>query len=179
MWLSIAIAHARADHCHEYHCLPSSDTATKNRRKRLWWCCILRDRNLSMGLRRPLQISSYDFDFSQPCLTTEDFEAEINDPMFYSADIRTEQCEMLTRYCHLAVSLTRLAMIIYPSAGLSQYRFDSRSRLAKHLRDLYDAKLEFDQLKNSFMLLQDWTPASVDSNHSVRMASALLYIYYQ
>jgi hypothetical protein len=112
-------------------------------------------------------------------LTKEDFEAEINDPMFYSSDIRTEQCEMLTKYCHLAVALTRLAMIIYPSAGLSQYRFDSRTRLAEHLRDLYDAKLAFDRLKEGFMLLQDWTPASVDSNHSVRVASALLYIYYQ
>lgn len=132
-----------------------------------------------MGLRRPLQISSYDFDFTQPCLTKEDFEAEINDTIFYSADVRTEQCEILTKYCHLAMALTRLAMIIYPSAGLSQYRFDSRTKLTKHLRDLHEAKVAFDRLKESFMLLQDWRPASVDSNHSVRVASALLYIYYQ
>lgn len=131
-----------------------------------------------MGLRRPLQISSHDFDFSQPCLTADDFETEINDPMFYPADVRAEQCEMLTKYCQLAVALTRLAMIIYPSAGLRQYRFDSRTQLATHLRSLHDAKLAFDQLKENFIVLQECS-ASVNSDSSVSVASALLYIYYQ
>ncbi|KAJ0416297.1 fungal-specific transcription factor domain-containing protein [Aspergillus carlsbadensis] len=44
----------------------------KHHRKRLWWSCLMRDRLLALGIRRPARIRPDDFDV--PMLTLDDLE---------------------------------------------------------------------------------------------------------
>lgn len=48
---------------------------TKSLRKRLWWCCFMRDRLLSLGMSRPMRIRDGDFDVPLP--SVEDFACDI------------------------------------------------------------------------------------------------------
>lgn len=47
----------------------------KSLRKRLWWCCFMRDRLLSLGMSRPMRIRDGDFDVPLP--SVDDFECDI------------------------------------------------------------------------------------------------------
>jgi hypothetical protein len=46
----------------------------KSLRKRVWWCCFMRDRLVSLGMSRPMRIRDQDFDVPLP--TVADFEAD-------------------------------------------------------------------------------------------------------
>ncbi|KAH6975738.1 fungal-specific transcription factor [Ilyonectria destructans] len=71
-WLSMAIQNARAAQGPKYATMQTiSKTANVKHHKRqaslkrLWWCCIIRDRILPLVVRRPLQITRSDFDFDK------------------------------------------------------------------------------------------------------------------
>ena len=73
-WLGIAVSLARTI---GINCDTSeAGMNIKSRRlwKRIWWCCFLRDRLISLGMRRPMRIPEKDFDL--PMLGLEDFETE-------------------------------------------------------------------------------------------------------
>ncbi|KAL2206914.1 hypothetical protein CC79DRAFT_1358695 [Sarocladium strictum] len=64
-WLVNAVQYAYAHHAHLYQRwkTPSKDSHDLRLWKRIWWCCIIRDRSLSLGLRRAPQITRHNFDF--------------------------------------------------------------------------------------------------------------------
>jgi hypothetical protein len=73
-WLGIAISVARTI---GMNCDTSNtNMALKTRKlwKRVWWCCFMRDRLISLGMRRPLRIHAGDSDHSM--LQLEDFETD-------------------------------------------------------------------------------------------------------
>ncbi|KNG83429.1 hypothetical protein ANOM_009702 [Aspergillus nomiae NRRL 13137] len=90
-WLALGIQHARAVKAHVYHRYPTNERAARVTLKRLWWCLILRDRLLSLGVRRALQILPCHFDVSS------------HSPLTY-ADLEDE----------LAATMTLLLMTVYP-----------------------------------------------------------------
>ncbi|EXA32093.1 hypothetical protein FOVG_16670 [Fusarium oxysporum f. sp. pisi HDV247] len=63
-WLSIAIEHARKADAHRYQdicSMPGRQAVLK----RLWWCCIVRDRVFGLMTRRGCQICSSQFDLDR------------------------------------------------------------------------------------------------------------------
>jgi hypothetical protein len=110
-WLAIAIHEARAEDAHIYHygydCKYGKKPPTLW--KRIWWCCIIRDRILSLGVRRSPQITSDDFDFdSCEPLAVSDFKGEIENSSTYTMETRTLLAHMLLRIAKLCAILTRL-----------------------------------------------------------------------
>ncbi|RMZ87217.1 hypothetical protein DV736_g5562, partial [Chaetothyriales sp. CBS 134916] len=71
-WLGIAISLASTIGINNDNSRSSLDLKTQKLWKRIWWCCYLRDRLISLGMRRPLRIR--DGDFSVGMLELEDFE---------------------------------------------------------------------------------------------------------
>ncbi|KAG7110769.1 Cutinase transcription factor 1 beta like protein [Verticillium longisporum] len=81
-WLSFAIHQARCAKAHlawdiELAVKSSDSSSQRNLHdiqmlKRLWWCCIIRDRFLSIGMRRSMQIPT-----AYPVLKPSDFENEL------------------------------------------------------------------------------------------------------
>ncbi|KAL4736111.1 fungal-specific transcription factor domain-containing protein [Aspergillus similis] len=110
-WLTIALHHARFLHAHRYYEFTNEKASTL---KRIWWGCVCRDRLLSLGLRRPLQINTHDFDFSQPGLMRSDLSNEIHHSLVYSADSKQELVQLLSLHCELAVALTGAVTLLSP-----------------------------------------------------------------
>lgn len=73
-WLGIAISLARTIGIHCDTSDSGMDLKTRKLWKRIWWCCFLRDRLISLGMRRPLRIADTEFDL--PMLELDDFETE-------------------------------------------------------------------------------------------------------
>lgn len=75
-WLNIALSLARRAGLNR-------DTASKlisehdrRFRRRLWWCCVIRDSLVALGLKRPVSISAGDYDVPELCLEDCDTKEE-------------------------------------------------------------------------------------------------------
>ncbi|KAH6668929.1 fungal-specific transcription factor domain-containing protein [Halenospora varia] len=177
-WLGIAIQCAKDGDAHRYHTKPALTAEQRNVLKRLWWCCILRDRILPLGVRRPLHINETDFDFDVAPLTKEDFESEIGRSKVYSSCTKSSLVELFLALCSLAVSLTEVIMTIYPLNG----SFDSR------LLDEQNTDQTFDRIRSCQSNLSLWfekattefpTPAGIgDAHESIILYTNLMYMYY-
>lgn len=178
-WLSIGIEFAKEAEAHRYHTNRSMTQSRRNTLKRLWWCCILRDRILPLGVRRPLHISPADFNFAAAPLVKEDFQYEISRSEVYDAATKEALVELFVTLCDLAIVLTDVIMVVYP--------------LKEHLNiDLPDdAEVEYalDRVATCKNSLNLWfekatisfpTPAGLgDSHESVILYTNLMYMYYQ
>ncbi|CAG9992240.1 unnamed protein product [Clonostachys byssicola] len=112
-WLSIAIEHARAEGAHLYGqqrgLSSEGSSAHQALAKRIWWCCIIRDRILSLGVRRRIQIDRESFDFdSNRRLNHSDLAGEVDGSGVYCKKAKISLIRILLRIVDLCVSLTDL-----------------------------------------------------------------------
>jgi hypothetical protein len=73
-WLSIAIKLAHRASLNRNPASMAIPDEEKHLRKRIWWCCLIRDPLLALGLKRPILITPEEHDV--PPLALEDFELE-------------------------------------------------------------------------------------------------------
>lgn len=73
-WLGIAVSLARTIGINCDTSAAGMNIKTRRLWRRIWWCCFLRDRLISLGMRRPMRIPEKEFDL--PMLELEDFETE-------------------------------------------------------------------------------------------------------
>ncbi|RXG46175.1 hypothetical protein VDGE_30143 [Verticillium dahliae] len=102
-WLSFAIHQARCAKAHlawdiEAAVKSSESSSQRNLHdiqmlKRLWWCCIVRDRFLSIGMRRSMQIPT-----AYPILEPSDFDNELTHSEVHTGESRRR---LLDIYIHL------------------------------------------------------------------------------
>lgn len=76
-WLGIAIQHACSINAHIYDSKMRKAIHRQSDLKRLWWSCVIRDRVIAIGLRRPIQITRDHFNFSKETMLLSDLEEEI------------------------------------------------------------------------------------------------------
>ncbi|KAF8462143.1 fungal-specific transcription factor domain-containing protein [Kalaharituber pfeilii] len=76
-WMGVAIS---LSHTIGLHRNPENSTALDAKRKklwkRIWWSCVMRDRLVALGMRRPTRIKSEDCNV--PMLTLDDFEIDMD-----------------------------------------------------------------------------------------------------
>ncbi|KAJ5912019.1 uncharacterized protein N7473_001322 [Penicillium subrubescens] len=114
-WLGLAIQQAHLIHAHLYHRCPVEGRYKRSELKRLWWCLIIRDRIVSLGMRRPLQILPTHFEVaSRDPLLMDDLSDEIHTSQVYDSETKEMLCKIMTSLCRLAVSLTNVIMTLYP-----------------------------------------------------------------
>ncbi|RDW77465.1 hypothetical protein BP6252_05518 [Coleophoma cylindrospora] len=118
-WLRTAIQFASTVNAHLYHKSAGLPQKEYDMKKRLWWCCILRDRILPLGLRRSIQITRDTFDFNQEPLSKEDLEPEFDHSCVYSSETKRYLAEVFTAQLKLAVELTDVMSLVYPSNDFS------------------------------------------------------------
>lgn len=179
IWLGIAIQFAKTGDAHRYNVNNAISRKQRNIYKRLWWCCILRDRIYPLGARRPIQITPEHFDFTVKPLVIEDLGNEIERSMVYDARTKRTLAELLFTQCELAVALTNVIMTVYPND------------VSPDLSLLNEANLEqsMSRVENCKNTLARWydgatirfpTPAGLgDSHESVILYTNLMYIYFQ
>ncbi|KAH6985144.1 fungal-specific transcription factor domain-containing protein [Ilyonectria destructans] len=113
MWLRTAIDHARSAHTDHVmssrgvSCDKNNQIKQASSLKRLWWCCILRDKTLSLGLQRSIQIT-------QSCRPPElsDFEDEIGSSLVYDSHTQRRLYSIFIRTMELCTVLTDLLPLV-------------------------------------------------------------------
>ncbi|KAK8061510.1 fungal-specific transcription factor domain-containing protein [Apiospora phragmitis] len=121
-WLSAAIQHAKNAEAHHYSALPSFSPVMsplqykkQNVLKRLWWCCIVRDRILPLGMRRSLKITRSHFDFSSsPAFGYKDMADEVERSDVYDSATKKYLIEIFVQIVDLCTVLTDLIMMVFP-----------------------------------------------------------------
>ncbi|KNG87592.1 hypothetical protein ANOM_005442 [Aspergillus nomiae NRRL 13137] len=116
IWLMRAIQNAMIVGCGPG---PGDSQINLSMMKRLWWSMVLRDRVLSIGLRRRPQITSVEFNMGANWLTEEDFADEIVNSRVYDPELKIQLFQVLQEQCKLAVLLTDMVALVFSSQGVS------------------------------------------------------------
>ncbi|KAJ5419800.1 uncharacterized protein N7487_003350 [Penicillium crustosum] len=134
-WLGIAIKYAKLDHINRYHYLAKKHMP---KMKRVWWCCLIRDRIISLGMRCPIQILPQDFDLKQRGITLEDLKDEIANSEAYKPDTKSALGQVLASLCQFVVAVTDLTLTLYPVAKVSASKANHQNTA---MEDLERARL--------------------------------------
>ncbi|KAH8886621.1 hypothetical protein GQ53DRAFT_827932 [Thozetella sp. PMI_491] len=118
MWLTVAIEKAKSAGADCYFASsPMLRLSSKRRNvlKRLWWCCIMRDRIMSLGLRRPIQITHVHFPFNDaPRLCHDDLASEIRRSKVYDVETKRSLIDIIVQVVELCVVLTDALFLVFP-----------------------------------------------------------------
>lgn len=104
-WLSLAISAARRAGLHDQPYSNGEFEQAHSIRRRVWWCLYVRDKIISLGVRKPVQLVQKDYNVLEPQI--QDLTANaIDDPNLYdvlgsSAAILTAQYQPLLGMLYL------------------------------------------------------------------------------
>ncbi|KAL6407386.1 putative c6 transcription factor protein [Ilyonectria robusta] len=113
-WMGIVLTLAQAMNLHrdpEALDIPARD---KHVRRRVWWACLIQDRLLALGIRRPIRIHDGEYDVAM--LTLNDFEIYapsqplvdlVRDPRITGAN-----AERRIAMCTMCIELTKLCICV-------------------------------------------------------------------
>ncbi|KAL4891423.1 hypothetical protein BDV59DRAFT_209071 [Aspergillus ambiguus] len=173
MWLKIAIESAKKENANIYY-MPSPSGKNTSDLKRVWWCCLIRDRLISLGMRRPIQITPDEYELPQQGLTFDDLEDEAFNSEVYGLDIKTALSQVLASLCHFVVTVTDLVMIVYPT---TRSQLSGTDDTRKKIEKLERAKSVLLQWELNWLGYMDGKDFYLHS--SLALCSNLLSIYYQ
>ncbi|CAK7215769.1 hypothetical protein SBRCBS47491_002596 [Sporothrix bragantina] len=115
-WLCTAIQQAKLAEANHYAQLLPFEARRANTLKRLWWCCIIRDRVMGLGVRRSIQITRAHFDLeANPPLTRADLADEIERSRVYNPGTKSCLIEILVHMVELCVVLTDILTLVFPA----------------------------------------------------------------
>ncbi|RFU76012.1 fungal specific transcription factor domain-containing [Trichoderma arundinaceum] len=175
-WLSIAIRHAKSLRAHHL----TANNASLNKQnippqtrislRRLWWCCYIRDRIISLGLRRTLRIPE-----KYPPLVLEDFEDEIHRSRVYNAESKRRFVDIFMQISKLCVVVTDLLRL----CSISEDGLECETNVADHQQ----------AVANCTSQLQEWYDAAKKQfpddaerpgiqPHFVIIQTNLMFTYY-
>ncbi|KAM0335495.1 hypothetical protein ACHAQA_000543 [Verticillium albo-atrum] len=184
-WLTIAIQHAKATEAHHYEAAPAHK---RNTLKRLWWSCIVRDRIMGLGVRRPLQITRAHFDFdTNGILGYADLADEIDRSRVYNPGTKRCLAEILEQLVELCVALTDILILVFPlddSPGWGrEMRAEEQDQVREYkvaLRRWYkSATLRFPMFGGgSVARMNAGGPGKEFQHDSVILYTNLMYMYY-
>lgn len=113
-WLMAGVQHARVAQSHHYRSQKSQKSLDRAELKRLWWCCILRDRVLALCLRRPVQLTHENFNFAIDKLTVAEILGEEKDDGVYERGLRRTLSNFTISMCDLCDILSDVLSFIFP-----------------------------------------------------------------
>ncbi|PVH72074.1 hypothetical protein DL98DRAFT_470857 [Cadophora sp. DSE1049] len=148
--------------------------------KRLWWCCVVRDRSLALGLRVPLQITPDCLEEDINMMTFHNLQSDIEHSKVYSSDTRRLLVGLFVGQCELAVKLTSVIMLAYPTNERSPClrTGEDEHKLDEDLAAVQKAKSELAVWYESAMRRFP-TPAGLGDTHpSIVLYTNLLYIMF-
>ncbi|KAK6066564.1 fungal specific transcription factor domain-containing protein [Seiridium cupressi] len=176
-WLDTAIYFAREAHA-DRPCDPNADISPIGRvRKRLWWCCVLRDSIMSLGLRRRLSITpSRRGNMTDYALTEDYFKHEIWNSQVCTPDEKQVLIRLFMTLCKLGIILIDVLELLYSTEDDNSVstRPSAEDRgSAKTLMVKLDLWCEAARGK-----LQVRVSSYEGRQDSIKLLSNALYIYY-
>lgn len=141
-WLNLAFKHANDDEL--WKTQPSTD-GRQCRRKLLWWCCLVRDRILALGMRRPYRLHR------GPCeealLTPTDFDLKVTADQ-QRTDIQSKRIAILA-----FVWLCKLSEIM---AAIAVFQRQTRFSREWNGEDVRDSTSELEQVTAFDRDIREW-----------------------
>ncbi|KAM5342838.1 hypothetical protein ACJ41O_013804 [Fusarium nematophilum] len=193
-WLSLAIQHARSAQAHHYAAMPVFSTTThpmqhrkQNILKKVWWCCIIRDRTLGLLMRRPIQITKAHFDFdTNPVLGFSDLENEFERSRVYNSGTKRSLAEILAQVVELYVVLTDILMLVFPQDDAPGWGRQLRPEDENHIQDCKTSLRRWYKAATLHFPLFGGSPLSHSATNnkkefqhdSVILYTNLMYMYY-
>lgn len=114
-WLSIAIENSLKAKAHIASGTHRPMTDESGALRRLWWCCIIRDRTLALGLRRSILLTRSYFDFERNldrgCAVIRD---EILQSQSHDRKTRQDLADIACQTVEFCVMLTDLLLVVFP-----------------------------------------------------------------
>jgi hypothetical protein len=105
---------------------------------------MIRDRIISLGMRRPIQITPDEFDLNQPGLSFEDLQEECLQSEVYNPEAKVALCRVLASLCHLVVAVTESILLVYPTTHSLPYSLAERRGQLDRLEETKFALLEWE-----------------------------------
>lgn len=96
-WLGVAISLAYACGLHRNPENPSTNVEFLRLRKRIWWCCVARDRLLALGTSRPPRIKPTDYDMPMLTIDDLDFRPLESESQILSPSCRQANCASIQK----------------------------------------------------------------------------------
>ena len=177
-WLQLAIQYAEVAGVSDYANDMAISEHQRLARKRLWWCIVVRDRILPLGVRRCIQLTHDHFDCNQSRLSERDLEHEFDFSQVYDPATKADLARILTAQIDMAVGLTDVISLVYPASGYKALdRLDYNAMRAMGPR-IDRAKQTFEACHTSFQ--SDIAGKMQARPHeSVSLYLGLTQIYYQ
>jgi hypothetical protein len=104
-WIDRAFYHARAIKLWD---LQGKSVASSRRYRIIWWCCLLRDRLVSMALRRPYRI--HEAKSTWPIVSETDFGLEAMFPKFITVKTKRTMIDSFIWICKLSDIIRDIAV---------------------------------------------------------------------
>lgn len=155
--------------------------------KRLWWCCIIRDRIMPLCVRRSVQISRHQFDFnSYAPLNEEDLSDEIHRSTVYDPASKRVLITILATLIELCTYLTDTLEIVYPPKSIlptEDLAFCRKDTKVQHCREGLRRWYNFARLLLPLVRPDndDEAPCGTGTgshNNLIMMFSDMVWIYY-
>jgi hypothetical protein len=180
-WLTRAIRYARLANAHTYyHDVPETEPYLE--KKKLWWCCILRDRMITIGVRRKIQVTHDDFDFDQAGLEENDFIEEKSNSQVYSPDTKTILAQIIAAQCELAVSQTPTMMAAYQFDHSQQSGTPALPNMLTAMNGIERARTELAvwsrRYRKTLKSFADSARHAQDSSASIALFADMTLIHY-
>ncbi|KAJ6006667.1 hypothetical protein N7451_004611 [Penicillium sp. IBT 35674x] len=177
-WLSIAIKYVKLGNNERSSSSKSSVNQRLSIMKKLWWCCFVRDRVISLGMRRPVQIRLDDFPFVKRTLSLDDFEKELRDSEVYDYETKRALCSIFIAQCGFSRVATDILNTVYPEQANSNKGNFSENPII--FEDMMRLQLGISTWYFEFTTRTEYTGEAGDHAHpSARLFSSLVSMYYQ
>lgn len=118
LWLTHAV-HAASEASLDRELYEDDHETVAAIRSRLWWSVLIRDRSISLGLRRQPQLSSLELKMLKDLPSEEMFEDEISGSRVYDPGTKRMLFIVFQSQCQLALLLTEMVSVVFGTQGLS------------------------------------------------------------
>ena len=140
---------------------------------------MLRDRVISLGVRRPVQITPDHFDFSQESVTELDFAGEVKRSQVYDTETKSLLARIFIVQCQFAVAVTSMIMVIYPLNGVVLPALPTRTQVSKLHNRIVESQKELGKwMEMAKAQLFSGADKTAAPHTSVSLYTDLTYIYY-
>lgn len=197
-WMGTALSIAQVLGFHRDAALLGVTPRERKLRTRIWWSCVIRDRTMALGLRRPVRIRDEDFDTPLPTLDDFDLHSPAPDlaTLMGPTSFTDPNAETRTALAMMCIELSKLSLLMgrvvhsqytvvgnYPSPeGMLKVIVTPRAQGAEGTHGECDAELENWAQNLDERCRYDSHPSTAGSDtpakSALRLHRAILHMLY-
>jgi hypothetical protein len=174
-WLSISIQAAHKLGASDWKKPDDQEYPAFLNLKRLWWCCLIRDRIIAMSFYRPIQITQHNPRLELRFLSVKELEADILSSKVYTYHEKRTLLDIFVLLCNFCCVITNSLLLISSAYGRNDAVQETTSILERSLPCKRSLKL----WHNTVITWLNNLDPNTRSSDLVILYANLLEMYYQ